>query len=1275
MYDMAGSQDLLKETVFQLLLHNQNLDKTLSEVSSFRQACKDDNVLLTGLAEFGCLPILKSHDLPDGQFHSTEICMERVVSLYSDSGKISEDKTAEVQSLLLMMKQLKDTGKLNVSRLNDKLHGLPRIPLHFMWTLHQEGIFSIEQYFCIQKDRAVTGEIFVSKMCQACENRQYDVISGIIEDAVKKGNSDDNVKNEKLFISLSSVQLDVCTMKSVCTHVLTIILGHKPVLKGKIKKVLLNLLKDGQFLLPFEVSEVLLLLRQILEQQEVNWQLLLSFVSVLMVCMPETAKLFLEFTDGLLQEGLDSCEMETTIMGILLSRQACFQGPHVFLSYSDWFQRTFSEGSRSLASTRKSFTFLMKFLTDLVPYESAHHIKVHILHPPFVPSKCRQLLTDYIVLAKTRLEDLKESLDIPGSEGDSTSGNEKGKQMISEVENAVKLFETSGKVPTSILEASIFRKPYYIGQFLPALLHPRPLPDMPDSKMRLIASLKRADKIPISIYTTYEKGCKREASQLLEGVFIDSDTDDEMELSPFELLVNTLQLLKSRVKSRENADSFKHTVPEILSQLCGRVETVLSLSPHVSLHTPECVTIATDNPKLESLHLKVIDALLNIVNENLQICYSQQNPDFSWLTTLLQSLSQYSVVIETLYNRIFILTIKQGIHLENHHVDCVAAILIEVQSLWQQLPCVQMKCQGHNNDDVNTTLTACIIDILPVRTNSWMNLSLRLTTCCMKYMFSRYDKLERTVLIPILIKKFIYLSTRQNVQLCYYDKGSNLSREDNIVSALYMSENFQQIANIYPLTVSEWVDLEISVCPEDDCLTHYQRYEYLSWMVYSYFLGIKQEDIYSIASAVVQGIVKYDIRLSQGSEDSCECCEQNTVSPINSRTVLVNLVQELTLRFSHQTKDGGDMLPWLPQQLMNLLSGTADEIQQQCIVQHFLRLGVCLPGYLMFSDTLNTITPQIPLNLIAQFITKIIAPHLCEGLFLPASITVFLCQGICQVCKTDKSEETLSEMCNVCPVFMLSLMRYAHLVKHLLPKKLRADNPLQLVIGGARVETCNSLHTEKPWQEAGVLFSIAVYQTNSDEGSILKDYLDTGSDIVHQVKVLTCFVQMLFLQLAYIEHFEVPKVNCEREKLKDLLSVVLHWREGRYLTKMCFVDRVDEAIASCVNTKLERLMNVTIVRYFAAHQKFIEKGDILEDIFLTGILKSYSNCLEMLEEGRGHNDIENNQMQSHDMQSLDLFAVQLIQSIAKVHLRKVDKDLLLRCGPVIADCAIQMLSS
>jgi len=30
--------------------------------------------------------------------------------------------------------------------------------------------------------------------------------------------------------------------------------------------------------------------------------------------------------------------MEHTITGMLLVRQLCFQGPHLFISYADWFQ-------------------------------------------------------------------------------------------------------------------------------------------------------------------------------------------------------------------------------------------------------------------------------------------------------------------------------------------------------------------------------------------------------------------------------------------------------------------------------------------------------------------------------------------------------------------------------------------------------------------------------------------------------------------------------------------------------------------------------------------------------------------------------------------------------------------------------------------------------------------------------------------------------------------------------------------------------------------------
>jgi hypothetical protein len=74
------------------------------------------------------------------------------------------------------------------------------------------------------------------------------------------------------------------------------------------------------------------------------------------------------------------------------------------------FQYMFGDNVRSLANSKKTFTCLMKVLTDLVPYDDHSYLKVHILRPPFVPPKCKELLTEYIILAKTRLVDLKVQL-------------------------------------------------------------------------------------------------------------------------------------------------------------------------------------------------------------------------------------------------------------------------------------------------------------------------------------------------------------------------------------------------------------------------------------------------------------------------------------------------------------------------------------------------------------------------------------------------------------------------------------------------------------------------------------------------------------------------------------------------------------------------------------------------------------------------------------------------------------------------------------------------
>uniref|UniRef100_K1QZ08 Elongin-C n=1 Tax=Magallana gigas TaxID=29159 RepID=K1QZ08_MAGGI len=93
-------------------------------------------------------------------------------------------------------------------------------------------------------------------------------------------------------------------------------------------------------------------------------------------------------------------------------------------------------------------------------------LQAHIVRPPFVPLKCRELLTDYILLAKTRLADLKQPLDGALEEDQDIESRKKmNEQIEDDIQKAVVLYQSSKKIPSSIMEASIFRKPYYVGQF------------------------------------------------------------------------------------------------------------------------------------------------------------------------------------------------------------------------------------------------------------------------------------------------------------------------------------------------------------------------------------------------------------------------------------------------------------------------------------------------------------------------------------------------------------------------------------------------------------------------------------------------------------------------------------------------------------------------------------------------------------------------------------------------------------------------------------------
>lgn len=46
----------------------------------------------------------------------------------------------------------------------------------------------------------------------------------------------------------------------------------------------------------------------------------------------------LGFVEELVKQSVNVDDTEGIVAGTLLVRQACLEGPHVFMSYTDWFQ-------------------------------------------------------------------------------------------------------------------------------------------------------------------------------------------------------------------------------------------------------------------------------------------------------------------------------------------------------------------------------------------------------------------------------------------------------------------------------------------------------------------------------------------------------------------------------------------------------------------------------------------------------------------------------------------------------------------------------------------------------------------------------------------------------------------------------------------------------------------------------------------------------------------------------------------------------------------------
>ncbi|XP_026166974.1 Fanconi anemia group A protein isoform X2 [Mastacembelus armatus] len=814
----------------------------------------------------------------------------------------------------------------------------------------------------------------------------------------------------------------------------------------------------------FSVELLLRHLQQVLETHEVNWKHVLCFLSTLLVYNPCAQHSLRELLSRLLGSAFDGYDLENMITAFLLARQGALEGPGIFLSYSDWFKMCFGGGSGYHATSKKSLVFLLKFLSDLVPFEPPQYLKVHILHPPYIPMKHRSLLMEYVSLAKTRLADLKESVEdmglyenISGADGPTVQPQ---CQAVQDVEKAVNLFESTGRISATVMEASIFRRPYFLSRFLPALLAPRVLPVKADARMSFIEALRKADKIPAAQYSSYVESCQRQRTQDRSAVYLDTNDD------PLDVLKGQLQQFTELLVNGNDG--------EMSAQLSWISHTLNVIFPGGLDEQSEQTVIKLDinTPLSSSLHVKVINMILrNFCQCVLDAAHTKPpNKQGLWASRYVSMLLGNTQVLSSLIHRLWDLFHNQGSLLSAAHLLGLAAFVVHLHASTPHCPMVQLTPPLLPKPvPVGEALSSALV----CSTHANMLSCVRLCVAAVCYGICKGDSLpqqqQHDYVPSSLYKKLVYLIPRllpdarrtpinadglvgdyqeQNLPSLWSSATDNNSTWRKTAWCLWRHAAFRQLEHIpqYQLSFSEWLANELTVQRSADALSDPERQEYQQWACLELYLPRSVErggcggDMKTLCSHLLSAIMEQQLS-NQGQEKlDHRVPDTGTCLPdILSR--LQELVYEMEVTDSWRGK--ADVCDFLFELVSQRCSSTASsasqsvssELSLQLILNTWNRVLVALPAVLFIKVKAEGGTATLDCNKLIEHINQHQRKVCSPAGVLSFHITAHFLRGVLSAaahcgCPGKELNKAWSHISLHCPLLLTSTV---HWWEHLSP--------------------------------------------------------------------------------------------------------------------------------------------------------------------------------------------------------------------------------------------------
>uniref|UniRef100_A0A4W6EN85 Uncharacterized protein n=1 Tax=Lates calcarifer TaxID=8187 RepID=A0A4W6EN85_LATCA len=665
--------------------------------------------------------------------------------------------------------------------------------------------------------------------------------------------------------SLCGVSASAEALQRFFTHSLTQTLTYKPRLTvsdaitlqnewtfAKASRLLTSLFRKLAVI--FSVELLLRHLQQVLETHEVNWKHVLCFLSTLLVYNPCAQSSLRDLLSRLLTSAFEGYDLENMITAFLLARQAALEGTAIFSSYSDWFKMSFGGGSGYHATSKKSLVFLLKFLSDLVPFEPPQYLKVHILHPPYIPVKHRNLLMEYISLAKTRLADLKVRAWVKNKMIPWRNLSSPQCQAAQDVEKAVSLFESTGRISATVMEASIFRRPYFLTRFLPALLTPRVVSTFSlhslTNQWGGCFSVFRADKIPAAQYSSYEESCQRQRHSTSKYALIKYIAFFVLMLYQFAVCISVCVCICS----------YSQVINMILRNFC------------------QCMLDASRaNPP------------------------NKQSPWASRFVTVLLGNIQ---LLSSLIHRLWDLFHNQGSSLSAAHVLGLAAFAVHLNASMCESPLIQLVPPILPKPvPVGEALSSALV----CSTHTNMLFSVRLCVSAVCYGICRGDSLpqpeQQDYILSSLYKKV-------SLHLTLTPLTADVSAE---LIDLVDKNKSSTFVIFVQLSFSEWLATELRVQRGEDALSDPERQEYQQWACLELYWSRPEQqggcggDMKSLCSHLLSVIMDQQLRWTYMFMKTLSYSAFN--GHIQTKTPNCNSLHQSLDKLHHRVSDTGTCLP------------------------------------------------------------------------------------------------------------------------------------------------------------------------------------------------------------------------------------------------------------------------------------------------------------------------------------------------------------------------------